>query len=364
MKLKFPILAALFFILSHTQSQAQLITVARQANFPLSKTVTLTQSGPLTIIWSGAIDYWPSNNPVATLKIDGTAVDTYPLPKDWLTNYQSRPFRTQNLAPGSHTIQISVELAINQQDPTLLIIAEAEPTAGVQAALDQLTADFQSGDAAVQAALTAQINAIQAALASRITTLESQVTTLQTGSSTQATQIAALTGQLTELQNQKTVLETRITSLDSQIATLQTSSGNQTTQISALTTQLADFQNQKAALEANIASLNSQIPTLQGSNTSQSAQISELTSQLTGLQNQQAALLQQIAELEQRPTSGGTIVQSKKTGLSTTDYLIMGGSAAGATALGVGIYSILNSDSGDASEGMPAKNVNRPGYRE
>jgi len=339
MKIKLSIILSILLFLGHSLSQAQLITISRSSNFPLSQTLTLTQTGPLTVIWSGSINY--SNNVTATLQIDSVTVDTYVIAPADGTAYQSRPFRSSNLSPGNHTIQLTVSGTSQRQDPVILSIAEAEPTAGVQAALNQLTAAYQSADAAVQAGLMTQIDAIQSALDTRITILESQISSLQTSDNNQSAQITALTGQLNALQVQQTALINQVQST---------------------------LQSQITNLNSTIAGLETRIATLENSTPSQDPAIPTLQSQMAALTASRDALQARVDILEQHSDSnnggGTTIIQSGKQGLKTTDYLIIGGSAAGATALGIGIYSILNDESGDTSETVPAKNENRPGCHE
>jgi uncharacterized coiled-coil protein SlyX len=288
---------------------AQSISYVRQATFPISQDVTLTQAGRLSIIVTGNVGYTTGHVPIVRILIDGTIEDTYNVPavSDGQWDLFARTYQTASLASGSHTVQVAMGGTMaSANGATLLVIAEGEPHAGVQTALDQLMADlttaYQNADTALLATLQTQLNAVHTALQN---------------------QINQNTADIAALQAANTALVARITALEE----------SQTEQDELV-----------AELTAQLAANNTRLTTLETS-------LSQLQATVTGMQTQ-------IVELRARRGGGSS------KGLKDSDYLIMGGIAAGAAGLGVGIYSLFDEVPAPVLESEEVKTTPRPGFKD
>jgi hypothetical protein len=113
------------------------------------------------------------------------------------------------------------------------------------------------------------------------------------------------------------------------------------------------------------------IDSLQDSLASALDRLSEVESRLVlsdtevqQLRTQQTELLERLSQLESAPGGTTTVVQTKRQGLQGKDYLIIGGAAAGAAALGIGIYSLFDNAPAEEAGTAPSSNETRPGFHE
>lgn len=301
MKFKLLSIAFLTLFTCLPLSQAQFISLDRSPTFPISQTVTLSKPSPLTIIWTGYIDANPSFS--VLLRIDGITVDSNLVSGTAGRVFQSRTYRSDVITSGTHTVNVQVIGDDFASDGSLLTIAEVEEIAGLQDAITELTSAYQNADAEIQSSLLQQMAAIEEAM-----------------------QI-----QLYDLQRR--VFDSEGDSLANTVATLQY--------------QIEDLQQQIATLL--------ETPPGEGSQSTLN-----FTSFHNTLVNQQVSINQAnrySSSITQIDTSSGS-------GLKATDYAIMGGSTVAATAIGIGIYSLVDDDeaSQEDKREMPPKNNNRPGY--
>lgn len=301
MKLKLLSFAILTLFACVSFSRAQFISLDRSPSFPISQTIVLSKPSPLTIIWTGYIDANPNFS--VLLRIDGVIVDSNLVSGTVGRVFQSRTFRSDEITSGTHTISVQVIGDDFASDGSLLTIAEVEQIAGLQDAITELTSAYQNADAELQSSLLQQMAAIE----------------------------EAMNIQLAEIRQRAFDVEGN--SLSSAIATLEY-------QVQELQQQIADL------LE---------IPPGEGS---------QSTLNFVSFHN---TLINQQVAINQANRHSGSVTQidtTSKRGLKATDYAIIGGSAAAATALGVGIYSLVDDDetSPEEKREMPPKNNNRPGY--
>jgi signal transduction histidine kinase len=257
-------------------------------------TFTLNRNGPVSVYFDGNLGRTHQNATSVeySLWIDGNLMlDTGNLgPQHEQYLFSGNP---GDMAAGTHTVRFHTSGQGTHVTGILLAIATNEPPQGIQQAIDELTAAYQAADAAMQAAILAQLNAINTALQNQINQNSSDIAALQQANADLTARIAAL--------------EQSQTSQDELIAQLQT-------QLAANQTRLSELENALVGIRGDLTILQERMDSLDLSTQTRSVVLTNFY-----------------------PTPG-----SKRSGLKSTDYLIMGGIAAGATGLGIGIYSLFD----------------------
>jgi hypothetical protein len=287
-----------------TSQSAQFVYLSSSPAVQMTNAYVEYQEVPITTTATGPVLVNTSigatgNNSKFRVLLDGTMIGEISFKAWGSTETSLLVGSAANVAPGSHMVTIEGQGSSTTFDyASTMVTLPAEPDLSLAVQMDQL-ADLL---AQINASINSGNSATQAALEAQFATLNS---TLSSG--------------LSGLQAQLEAIETAI-----QNAGDGTTGGN----------------------------------TGNGSSTALSGQVSQLSGQLAELQ-------QRLAQVESRPATSTTqTVKSsskEKGGLDEEDYLIIGGSAAGATALGVGIYSLLDHDTNP--EPKPDNGKARPGYK-
>jgi hypothetical protein len=121
------------------------------------------------------------------------------------------------------------------------------------------------------------------------------------------------------------------------------------------------------ALTNSLTALEAQVSALEQSQTNQDAQIAAHNTRIATLENAVTQLQTMNTQLQEQIDALGSapsVSRSKYSkNLGTTDYLIMGGMAAGTTGLGVGLYSLFDEPEPTVLEASSGANhSDRPGY--
>lgn len=378
------------------QSQAQSFTYFESSDLTSGGggrrgTITLTQPGRLILQGSASGEVIaPLSGPETDIEVDiilrDSANNNVPLADEGympggvkqgtnvggssarFTIYAAFHALAENLPAGTYTFTINITEDASVK--YVLVTLPEEPPAGLQETASQIIADYIAANDALRAELLALLDQIQNTLQGQIAGLEFDIAELETriaalegNSPTQDPEIAVLQSQIDALEAEQEALRTELITLINQVQnTLQN-------QIDGLDATIADLNSIIAALEARIAALENSPPTQDPAIPGLQSQISAQQQELENLAASRDTLQSRMTSLEQQlafASTGGnvTVVQSKKQKLTTNDYLIMGGSAAGATGIGLGIYSILDGDPEGSSDPVPSENENRPGYHE
>lgn len=239
-----------------------------------STTVTLTTTGPLTLLAS-AHETAPNtaNSPSITINVifNGAVIGTFTLYEQLgatttMANLEGSGALV-NLSPGTYTLDFPSNSGNFIYTYNYTLIAGNEPPSGAQSAINTLSSQISTLQTN-EAADANNINILQAVSSNQA----SQITALQTAEAQDASEITALQ---TQLQAIDTTLQNEITQDEANIAALQNGQGNQTGQISTLQQQVSQLESQVQTLQTLLAA-DSSAPTA--------------TSQYTALQNQLSSL--------------------------------------------------------------------------
>lgn len=313
----FTSLLAFILICSSSLARAQLI---QTQNHGSSMTVTLTQSGPMTLLAAFTTTGTTTINPFAKITdSSGLQVETLPILSaagqfNGNNSVNTLDATTEILSPGTYTITFGDSNPNSTLNVPCTVIAPNEPPSGATAAIaslqnsiSSLQTQQQSDEDLIATLQTSQTNqasqisafqADEAADAANIAALQNQLTTIQ---NTLQGEIDANTAAITALQNRTVSDESSLSQVQGEIADLQNQASDSGTAISALQQQQTATTGQLQADETTQAQQQSEITSLQNQGGDNSSAIANLQQQLVDtksqLQTDEATLAQQQAEI-------------------------------------------------------------------